>query len=139
DAGPNQFSLLNGSYNGNCRVGPELHDRQSDVNLDNLGIGLRGNLIPGRINYFTMVTAGLNGSTYAPLATDRARLLRLTDATMACSSVPGVRIRAGLMKKPGREELYQGLDAINYIWPTDFIARVQLERFVRTNTKGTRP
>src|SRR5690606_18006915 len=53
--------------------------------------------------------------------------------------VPGVRIRVGLMKKPGPEELYQGLDAINYIWPTDFIARVQLERFVRTNTKGTRP
>src|SRR5690606_1082082 len=50
DVGPNPFSLLNGSYNGNCRVGPELRDRQSDFNLDNLGIGLRGNLIPSRIN-----------------------------------------------------------------------------------------
>lgn len=139
NVGPNQFSLLNGSYNANCRVGPDLKDRQSGVNLDNLAIGLRGNLIPSRINYFLMVNAGMNGSTYDPLDTDRARLISVTDATMTFSYVPGVRMRVGLMKKPGPEELYQGLDAINYIWPTDFIARVQAERFVRTNTKGTRP
>ena len=139
NVGPNQFSLLNGSYNANCRVGPDLKDRQSGVNLDNLAIGLRGNLIPSRINYFLMVNAGMNGSTYDPLDTDRARLISVTDATMTFSYVPGVRMRVGLMKKPGPEELYQGLDAINYIWPTDFIARVQTERFVRTNTKGTRP
>ena len=139
NVGTNQFSLLNGSYNANCRVGPDLKDRQSGVNLDNLAIGLRGNLIPSRINYFLMVNAGMNGSTYDPLDTDRARLISVTDATMTFSYVPGVRMRVGLMKKPGPEELYQGLDAINYIWPTDFIARVQTERFVRTNTKGTRP
>src|SRR5690606_17081162 len=75
DAGPTPFSLLNGSYHGNCRVGPALEDRRSGFSLDNLGIGLRGNLIPGRINYFTMVNAGMNGSTYDPLDTDRARLL----------------------------------------------------------------
>ena len=139
NVGTNQFSLLNGSYNANCRVGPDLKDRQSGVNLDNLAIGLRGNLIPSRINYFLMVNAGMNGSTYDPLDTDRARLISVTDATMTFSYVPGVRMRVGLMKKPGPEELYQGLDAINYIWPTDFIARVQTERFVRSNTKGTRP
>ncbi|ODS94347.1 MAG: hypothetical protein ABS56_17845 [Lautropia sp. SCN 69-89] len=139
DVGPNRFSLLNGSYNGNCRVGPELRDRQSDFNLDNLGFGARGNLIPSRINYFLMANAGMNGATYDPLDTKRARLIGVTDATMTFSYVPGVRVRVGLMKKPGPEEIYQGADAINYIWPTDFIARVQLERFVRTNTKGTKP
>jgi len=139
DVGTNQFSLLNGSYNGNCRVGPELHDRQSDFNLDNLGVGLRGNLIPSRINYFVMANAGMNGATYDPLDTKRARVIGLTDATMTFSYVPGMRVRVGLMKKPGPEEIYQGIDAVNYIWPTDYITRVQLERFVRTNTKGTRP
>lgn len=137
NAGPNQFSLLNGSYNGNCRVGPELKDRQSDFNLDNLAFGLRGNLIPGKINYFLLANAGMNGATYNPLDTSRERLVSLTDATLTFSYIPGVRIRAGLMKKPGPEEIYQAIDTMDYMWPTDFMARVQVERFIRTNAKGT--
>lgn len=129
--------LLNGSYNGNCRVGPELHDRQSDFNLDNLAFGLRGNLLPGKVNYFLLANAGMNSATYNPLDTARARVVSLTDATLTFSYVPGVRVRAGLMKKPGPEEIYQAIDTMDYIWPTDFIQRVQIERFVRTNAKGT--
>lgn len=131
------FGLLNGSYNGNCRVGPELHDKQSDFNLDNLAFGLRGNLIPAKINYFLLANAGMNSATYNPLDTVRARVVSLTDATLTFSYIPGVRVRAGLMKKPGPEEIYQAIDAMDYIWPTDFIQRVQTERFIRTNTKGT--
>ncbi|MCF8152101.1 MAG: hypothetical protein K9K30_16010 [Burkholderiaceae bacterium] len=129
--------LLNGFYNALCRVGPELHDQQSDFNLDNLAIGLRGNLIPGKINYFLMANAGMNAANYQPLNTSRAQDISLTDATMTFSYIPGVRVRAGLMRKPGPEELYQAVDANSYMWPTDFIARVQTEKFVRTNTKGT--
>jgi hypothetical protein len=43
------------------------------------------------------------------------------------------------MRKPGPEELYQAVDVNSYIWPSDFIARVQTEKFVRTNSKGTTP
>ena len=50
--------LLNGSYNAMCRTGPELRDQKADFNLDNLAVGLRGNLIPGKINYFLMANFG---------------------------------------------------------------------------------
>jgi hypothetical protein len=131
--------LLNGSYNALCRVGPRLRDRADAINLDNLAIGLRGNLIPGKINYFLMINAGMNAANYEPLDTSRARTLSVTDATMTFSYIPGVRVRAGLMRKPGPEELYQAVDVNSYIWPSDFIARVQTEKFVRTNSKGTTP
>jgi hypothetical protein len=128
---------LNGAYNALCRVGPEFRDRQDDFNLDNLAIGLRGNLIPGKINYFLMANFGQNAANYAPLDTSRDQLVSLTDATMTFSYIPGVRVRAGLMRKPGPEELYQAVGATPYIWASDFIARVQTEKFVRTNSKGT--
>ena len=131
--------LLNGSYNALCRVGPELRDKNAGFNLDNLAIGLRGNLIPGKINYFLMANFGQNAANYEPLDTTRDHMVSLTDATMTFSYVPGVRVRAGLMRKPGPEELYQAVDANSYMWPTDFIARVQTEKFVHTNTKGTTP
>jgi len=139
NAGPNAFSLNNGSFNALCRVGPEFRDRDHAVNLDNLAIGLRGTLVPGRINYFLMANAGMNAANYVPLDTSRARTASLTDATLTFSYIPRVRVRAGLMRKPGPEELYQAFDANPYIWPTDFIARVQTGKFVRTNAKGTTP
>ena len=132
-------ALLNGSYNAMCRTGPELRDQKADFNLDNLAVGLRGNLIPGKINYFLMANFGQNAANYEPLDTSRDHFASLTDATMTFSYIPGVRVRAGLMRKPGPEELYQGVGAQPYMWPTDFIARVQTEKFVRTNTKGTTP
>jgi hypothetical protein len=131
--------LLNGSYNALCRVGPELRDKNADFSLNNLGIGLRGNLIPGKINYFLMANFGQNAANYEPLDTSRDHLVSLTDATMTLSYIPGVRVRAGLMRKPGPEELYQAVDANSYMWPSDFIARVQTEKFVHTNSKGTVP
>lgn len=137
NVGANAFSALNGSYNAMCRVGPEFHDKQSDLNLDNLAIGLRGNLIPGKINYFVMANAGMNAANYSPLDSSRAHTISLTDATMTFSYVPGVRVRAGLMRKPGPEEMYQAIDSNSYMWPTDFIARVQIEKFFKVNSKGT--
>ena len=101
--------LLNGSYNadvpGRARTAAT---RSADFNLDNLAVGLRGNLIPGKINYFLMVNVGQNAANYEPLDTSRDHLISVTDATMTFSYVPGVRVRAGLMRKPGPEELYQG-------------------------------
>lgn len=132
--------LLNGSYIAQCRGdGPELRDKKDGFSLDNLAFGLRGNLIPGKINYFVTVNAGMNAANYEPLDTSRDKVISLTEATMTFSYIPGVRARAGLMRKPGPEEMYQAIDVNPYIWPTDYIARVQTERFVHTNTKGTTP
>lgn len=139
NVGPNAFSLLNGSYNAMCRTGPEFRDRQGAANLDNLILGAWGYLVPGRINYFLAANLGMNAANYAPLDTSRKRIASVTDASVTFSYVPGARLRAGLMRKPGPEELYQAVDAQSYIWPTDFVARVQTEKFVRTNTKGTTP
>ncbi|MFO1267419.1 MAG: hypothetical protein U1F67_11965 [Rubrivivax sp.] len=137
DSATTAHGLLNGSYNALCRTGPELRDRRDDFNVDNLAVGVRGNLIPGKINYFLMANFGQNAANYRPLDTARAHWVSLTDATMTFSTIPGLRVRAGLMRKPGPEELYQAAGATPYIWPSDFIARVQTEKFVRTNSKGT--
>jgi len=129
----------NGYYVNNCRVGPELDNDNDGVNLDALVAGLRGNLVPGRINYFLTVNAGANQATYEPLNTDRARLLSLTDASVTFSYIPGARVRVGLFRKPGPEELMQSLRARDYIFLTDFTRRDQIERFVEGNAKGTNP
>lgn len=129
----------NGVVINNCRVGPELRNREQGLLLENAVLGVRGNIIPKRINYFVAVNAGENGTNYKPFKTDREHLISLTDASVTASYVPGARLRAGLMRKPGPEELYQGLDAMDYVFPTDFIARVQAERFVTGNAKGITP
>jgi len=131
-AGP---GLNNGLYVNNCRVGPEFRDTSGLV-ADTLLLGARGNLIPDRINYFLAVNAGENATTYLPFKTSRERLLSLTDASVTLSYIPGARIRAGLFKKPGPEELLQGIETADYIIPTDFMARVQVERFARGNSKS---
>jgi hypothetical protein len=133
NAGP---GLNNGRYVNNCRVGPELRDETSGLYVNNLLLGVRGNIVPERINYFLAANAGENATTYLPFKTSRERLVSLTDASVTFSYIPGVRIRVGLFKKPGPEELLQGLEASDYAVPTDFVNRVQVERFVKGNSKN---
>lgn len=133
------FALNNGSVVNNCRVGPELRNKESDYYLDNLVLGARGNIIPDGINYFVAINGGQNGTNYKPFKTDREHWASLTDATLTFSYIPAVRVRVGMMRKPGPEEQYQAIDAQDYIFPTDFIARVQNERFSDVNYKGSAP
>jgi hypothetical protein len=133
NAGP---GLNNGRYVNNCRVGPELRDETSGLLMDTLLLGVRGNMIPERINYFLAANAGENATTYLPFKTSRERLISLTDASVTFSYIPGARIRAGLFRKPGPEEALQAIDAADYALPTDFFARVQLERFAEGNSKS---
>ncbi len=124
----------NGRYNNNCTIGPEYRDTEGFV-LDNLTLGARGNLVSGRINYFLAANLGENNTTYRPFNTSREDLAALTDASVTFSYFPGARIRAGLFKKPGPEETMQGVEAQDYIFPTDFVARVQQERFIHGNAQ----
>ena len=124
----------NGRYNNNCTNGPEFHTPERFA-LDTLMLGVRGNIIPGKFNYFLAANLGENNTTYLPAKTSRERLAALTDASMTFSYIPGAHIRAGLFKKPGPEELMQGVEATDYVFQTDFIARVQQERFIHGNAQ----
>lgn len=129
----------NGRVVNNCRVGPELRNEDTGLYLQNLMLGTRGNLVPGRINYFLAANAGENVANYKPYKTSRERLVSLTDASVTFNYIPGVRVRGGLLRKPGPEELYQGLEAGDYVFLTDFVQRVQIERFIEGNAKNTGP
>lgn len=133
NAGP---GLNNGRYNNNCTNGPKFHTPERFA-LDNLMLGARGNIIPGKFNYFLAANLGENNSTYLPAKTSRERLAALTDASVTFSYIPGARIRAGLFRKPGPEELMQSAEATDYLFPTDFVARVQQERFIHGNAQTT--
>ncbi len=127
----------NGRSVNNCRQGPELQDDESGLALQNLMLGVRGNLIPNRINYHVAANAGQNVANYHPYKTEREQLASLVNASVSFHYIPGVRVRAGLQQKPGPEELYQGLEATDYIFLTDFVQRVQIERFIDGNAKST--
>lgn len=129
----------NGVVVNNCRVGPELRNDESGLYLQNLMLGARGNLIPGRINYMLTANAGENVANYQPYNTERKQIASLTDASLTFNYIPGMRVRTGLLRKPGPEELYQGLEATDYIFLTDFVQRVQIERFIDGNAKATGP
>lgn len=128
----------NGGVVNNCRQGPELKDDEAGLALQNLMLGARGNLIPGRINYFVAANAGQNSANYHPYKTERDYLASLVGASVSVHYIPGVRVRAGLQQKPGPEEIYQGLEATDYVFLTDFVQRVQIERFIDGNAKGTK-
>jgi hypothetical protein len=129
----------NGVVVNNCRMGPELRNKETGLALQNLMLGARGNLIPGRINYFFAVNAGENAANYKPWKTSRERIASLTDASVTFNYVPNMRVRTGLLRKPGPEELYQGLEATDYVFLTDFVQRVQIDRFIEGNAKSTSP
>lgn len=127
--------LNNGRYNNNCTNGPEFRGPEG-IALDNLTLGARGNIVPGKINYFLAANLGENNTTYLPFKTSRERMAALTDASMTFSYVPNARVRMGLFRKPGPEELMQSVEAADYLFPTDFVARVQQERFIHGNAQA---
>lgn len=125
----------NGYFVNNCRVGPELKNDNKGANLDVLMMGSRGPITP-KVNYFMTAQFGSNAATFRPLNTDRERIGTLTDASVTFNHIPGARVRVGLFKKPGPEELLQSLKNRDYIFLTDFTRRDQIERFVTGNAKG---
>jgi hypothetical protein len=121
----------NGEYHNACVVPPEFEDTR-EVNLDNLMGGVRGNLVSERINYFLAINAGQNFFNYLPFQQSRHVIASLQDASVTLSYIPGVRLRAGLFKKPGPEEVQRAAPP-EFIFVNQSLAQWQQEIFIRSN------
>ncbi|HWS14110.1 MAG TPA: hypothetical protein VN279_15005 [Rhodocyclaceae bacterium] len=121
----------NGKLHNVCVVPPEF-DQKSELQLDNLMLGVRGNLIPGRINYFTAVNAGENLFNFLPFQTRRHVLATVQDASVTLSYIPGARVRAGLMKKPGPEEIQRAAPP-DFVFPSTPINQIMPDVLLRSN------
>lgn len=119
------------------RVGPNL-EKQEQFQLQRAILGVRGVAVPidSDINYLVDVDFGSNA------ATDGGKYgtttpVRLMDASVTLNHIPGARVRVGLFKTPGPEELLQGIPTMDYINFTDVSNQMMLERFpAGVNTYG---
>ncbi|AKJ96289.1 hypothetical protein TVD_13370 [Thioalkalivibrio versutus] len=113
-----------GAYVPPKLIGPDLTS-QSGFNLNRARIGARGTGFPldGRINYFIMAELGNNGITQPGNS-----FAKLTDASITLNHLPGARVRVGLFKTPGSEEVFQGIVNLDYIEFTNFANQQLIER-----------
>lgn len=117
----------NGKVVANNVVSPWFDDK-SQLYVKRARGGARGKLTD-KINYFAFFEVAPNLLTYDPFG-NRARTVAFDHLSLTFNHLPGARIRAGLFKNPGSEELLQAIQVFDYIEFTDFTARVNLERFV---------
>jgi hypothetical protein len=116
-------------------IGPNLKT-QSQFNVNRARIGVRGTGFPldNKVNYFFLAEFGNNGIT-AP----GDRNVRVTDASVTLSQIPGARIRAGLFKTPGAEEGLQAIHVFDYINFTTVTNQLLLERFPNSTYTPNNP
>ena len=124
---PGLIPRAEGKYIAQNLVAPDLNDTEA-FHVRRARFGARGRFTD-KINYFGLLEVANNGLTYDPFG-DRARAVALSDLSVTFNQVPGARVRLGLFKNPGSEELLQAIHVFDYIDFTDFTARVNLERFV---------
>lgn len=139
--GPVDFSQNNGKRLAITSVSPWFDDN-SDFHIRRAKFGVRGiftgalrNSFTSKMNYLTLFEVAPNLMTYDPFG-ERARVIAIDHLSLTFNHIPGARIRAGLFKTPGPEEMLQGVQTLDYIEFTDFTAREVLERFV---TGAARP
>lgn len=118
------------------RIGPNL-ENQSQFQLLRARIGVRGTAMPidDRINYFVMAEFGHNGATDGGVYGERTPV-RLMDASVTLNYIDGARIRTGLFKTPGSEEVMQGIINFNYINLTWAANQLLMERYSRGVVSG---
>lgn len=118
------------------RIGPNL-ENQSQFQLLRARIGVRGTAMPidDKVNYFIMAEFGQNGATDGGLYGERTPV-RLMDASVTLNHIPGARLRAGLFKTPGSEEVLQGIVNFNYINLTWAANQLLMERYSRGVVSG---
>ncbi len=133
--GPPDFSPNNGERLALTTVAPWFDDKEK-LHLRRAKFGVRGiftsvlrNRFTSKMNYFTLFEVAPNLMTYDPFG-ERARAIALDHLSITFNHLPGARIRTGLFKTPGPEELLQGVHTLDYIEFTDFTAREVLERFI---------
>lgn len=129
DADPIQgLSGTAAAFNGQLiipnRVGPDLDDNEL-AQFNRARLGLRGNLVPDRINYFLLIEAGRNAIT-------AQRDVMVTDASVSLHYLPGARIRVGQFKLPTSEEaLVPVHTAYPYVFFSNAATNLLVENQVR--------
>ena len=129
------FSANNGERLAMTSVSPwfednnELHLRRAKFGVRGIFTGAMRNRFTAKMNYFTLFEVAPNLMTYDPFG-ERARAVALDHLSITFNHVPAARIRVGLFKTPGAEELLQGVHTLDYIEFTDFTSRELIERFV---------
>lgn len=118
------------------RIGPNL-ENQSQFQLQRARIGVRGTAMPidSNVDYFIMAEFGHNAATDGGIYGERTPV-RLMDASVTLNHIKGARIRTGLFKTPGSEEILQGIVNLNYINFTWAANQLLLERFSRGVVNG---
>ena len=111
------------------RIGPNL-EKQKQFQLQRARIGVRGTPLPldSNVNYFVLAEFGQNAITDGG-AFGVKQGAKLTDASVTLNHIDGARIRMGLFKTPGPEEIFQGLMTFDYINMTDVSNQMMMERF----------
>lgn len=118
-------------------------DDDAGLHLRRARAGIRGNFtgimqsdFTSKMNYFLLAEFAPNLITYEFLGS-RERVLGPDHFSFTANHIDGARLRFGLFKTPGHEELYQGIVIQDYIEFTDFTARELLERFATGNTRAS--
>ncbi len=107
------------------QIGPDL-DTESQFNIRRARIGVRGVGFPldSNVNYFFLAEAGNNGITKGD-----GGGVKITDASVTFSHIPGARVRVGQFKYPGSEEGLQAIHVFDYINFTNVTNGLLLERY----------
>jgi predicted porin len=118
------------------RIGPNL-ENQEQFQLYRARIGVRGVGMPidPKVNYFVMFEMGSNGATHGTSFGERTPV-RAMDASITFNHIKGARVRTGLFKTPGPEEILQGIITFDYINLTDVSNQMMMERFPTGVTCG---
>lgn len=117
---------FNGELTVPNRVGPDLEDNEQ-LQFLRARLGARGNLLPGKINYFLLAEAGENAVT-------SQRDVMMTDASLTFNYIPGARIRAGLFKLPTSEE---ALVAVHLAFPYVYFSNVATNLLIENQVRST--
>jgi hypothetical protein len=112
---------------------PDLSSSQI-FQIQRARVGVRGALPANKnISYLVLAEYGNNGITQPG---GGAGKVTLTDATLTFSQIKGAKIRAGQMKVPMSEEVYQGIATMNYINLTNIANQQLIERPFWTDGKA---
>ena len=113
-----------GTYVPAKLVGPALTSQETfAINRARLGVRGQGMPLDGKVNYFLLAEFGNNGITQPD-----GNAVKVTDASITFNHLPGARVRVGLFKTPGSEEVYQGIAIFDYINFTNFANQQLIER-----------
>ncbi|MDH5179259.1 MAG: OprO/OprP family phosphate-selective porin [Gammaproteobacteria bacterium] len=110
-------------------IGPDF-TTQETFNINRARIGVRGAGMPldSKVNYFFLAEFGNNGIT----APDGGSA-KITDASITLNHIKGAKVRVGLFKTPGSEEVYQGIMIFDYVNFTNYAAQQLIERVPNQN------